>query len=248
MSLAGRKSFRWSNALNVCHPECSLTTREAYRQMKSEDPLRVGTPDSDARSSVPATRVLVVALVLFSAVASFGQSARSFPGKKSELISPDGRWMLQNVDRDQEPYHSILLKDNTSGKRRKVCDYGRSVRVIWAPDSRRFALNDYAGSNFTKTTIVSVDETVPTIDVQAAILHSNVSQSESVTLVGSGHDYFGVTRWLDKHRAVVHHWGHSDVPPLRAFCECYLYTLDGSVEKCAHKVQDAQELCDTVTP
>jgi hypothetical protein len=248
MSLAGHKSFRWSCALNICHPERSLATREAYRQTKSKDPLRAGITDSDARSSLPFTRVLVVSLVLSSAVASFAQSERSFPGKKSELISRDGRWMLQNVDRDQEPYHSILLKDNTSGKSRKVCDYSRSVRVLWAPDSRHFALNDYAGSNFTETTIVSVDETAPTIDVQAAILHSNGGLRESVTLVRSGHDYFGVTRWLDKHRAVVHHWGHSDVPPLRAFCECYVYTLDGSVEKCAHHVKEAEELCDTVTP
>src|SRR5260370_22466446 len=98
MSLGGHhKSFRWSCALNVCHPERSLATREAYRQTKSKDPLRAGTTDSDARSSLPFTTVLVVSLVLSSAVASFAQSARSFPGTQSDLISPDGRRILQHT-------------------------------------------------------------------------------------------------------------------------------------------------------
>jgi hypothetical protein len=36
-------------------------------------------------------------------IASFGQTARRFPSTKSELISPDGRWALQNVDQEMHP-------------------------------------------------------------------------------------------------------------------------------------------------
>jgi len=188
--------------------------------------------------------------LLAAATASFSQTSRRFPGKKSEITSPDGRWVLQDVDRDQEPNHSIFLKSIATGKTRKVCDYGRGASIVWSPDSRRFAINDYAGSDFTETSILSVDETVPKIDVQDEILRYDRSLRERVTLVGWGHDYFGVVRWLDAQKTVVHHWGHNDEPPLGDFCVCYVYILGVSVQKCAHQPKglDLEELCDRSAP
>ena len=125
--------------------------------------------------------ILMMSFLLLPVV-SFSPTARRFPGNKSELTSPDGHWTLQNVDRDQEPHHSILLKENTTGKARKICDYNRSAAVIWSPDSRHFALNDYAGSDFTETTILSVDETVPNVDVQKEV------NSKSKVTMGGDHE------------------------------------------------------------
>lgn len=225
---------------------------EANRQTKSKDLMLVGRIQGNNRSSDGAPWVILILLLFLSLIptAFFAQTARKFPGTKSELASPDKRWVLQDIDRDQEPNHSIFLKDTTTGKTRKICDYERSASVVWSPDSRHFALNDYAGSNFSETSVLSVDETVPKIDVQDEILDQDERLRERITLVGLGHDYFGVVRWLDAHRVVVHHWGHNDEPPLGDFCACYVYTLGGTVQKCAHepKASDLEGLCSKTTP
>jgi hypothetical protein len=141
-----------SELIKACHPERGLAIREANRQTKSKDPVPHGSTTSDARSSLYITRLLAVVLSLLS-TASFSQTARSFPGPKSELTSPNGRYVIQNVDHNEDYQHFLFLKDKTSGKSRQVYGYGRDASVVWSPDSRHFALNDGAGSDYTETKI-----------------------------------------------------------------------------------------------
>jgi len=219
---------------------------EAHRQTQSKDPGPACTTTGTARNSPIAARVamtLAGLIVLFTLTAP-AQISRNFPGLKSEIGSPDGRFVIQNVDHNDDRQHFLLLKDETTGKSREVYEYGRNATVAWSPDSRYFAINDYAGSNFTETYIFSIDETTPKINVQDELLH------KGKVIPTGGHDYFGVVRWLDGQRVVIHHWGHSDDPPAKAFCECYLYTLHGSVVKCSHqpKSDDPERLCGNITP
>jgi hypothetical protein len=136
------------------------------------------------------------------------------------------------------------LKNNATREARKICEYGRHVSVLWSPDSRYFALNDYVGSNIAETFIISVDETVSRVDLQDRIL------SKYGAVTHGGHEYFGVARWLDVRRVVIHDWGHDDEPPSRDFCVCYVYTLGAYVQKCAHQPRgsDLEEFCARTTP
>jgi hypothetical protein len=192
---------------------------------------------------------LIVTAVVFACQSSAQTSAR-FPGSKSHLVSPDGHYVIHNVDREQEPQHAIFLKDKTTGSSRKVYEYGRGASVVWSPDSRHFAINDHAGSDYTETSIFSVNELDQKIDAQDAIFRFDKRMQNRVTLVGWGHDYFGVVRWLDAERVMVRHWGHNDEPPLGSFCDCYIVTLQGSVAKCAHqpKSDDPEGICRNTTP
>ena len=189
------------------------------------------------------SRMNLLIFVLLSTFSYTQTNYARFPGKRSELPSPDGHYVLVNVDSDREPYHSIILKEKSTSTMRKISDYGRSATVVWAPDSRHFALNDYAGSDFTNTHIIAVDESVPRIDIQMEIL-AHVRR-----LAGGDHEYFGVVRWLDNRHVIVHHWGHGESQQ-RAFCECHIYTLNGSVEKCANQPRssDPEERCQELTP
>jgi hypothetical protein len=228
------------NTPNACHPERSLATSEANRQTQSKDPLHGGAAKRP-RACTWMMSILLTFLLLLP-IMSFGQAVTRFPGLKSELASPDRRWVLQNLDRDQEPHHSILLKSNATGKTRKICDYERHASVIWSPDSRYFALNDYAGSDFSDASIISVDETVSTIKVQDEILRKGGSAK------GGDQENFGVARWLDARRVVVHNWGHGEPAP--GVCICYVYALNDSVQKCVHQPKGAglEELCSKTTP
>ena len=236
-----QRSFLSSAAPNPCHPERSLAMSEANRQTQSKDLAPVGPTEGDARrshSKAWTISILMMAFLLLSVV-SFSQTTRRFPGKESELISPDRHWTVQNVDRDQEPHHSILLKDNITGKTRKLSDYERGVGAVWSPDNHHLALNYYAGSDFTETAILSVDETIPKIDVQEAIL-------PKIDIPDCDHCYFGVSRWLDDRRVVVHAWGYGNRSSL--FCLCYIYTLSGSTTKCIRQPKPDGDVCETLTP
>jgi hypothetical protein len=193
--------------------------------MKSKNP----TFDSGASiGSIYVCLILLVVMLAFFSMPLLAQSAATFPGKRSQLASPDKRYVLENIEHAQEPYSdSIVLRDKTTGKSRKITDYSRSIGVIWSPDSRHFALNNHAGSDYTETTILSVDETSPKIDVQNAI-------EQRSNLQDAGHEYFGVARWLDAHRVLTYHWGHADEAHYE-YCECYILDLNGGVKRCAHQ-------------
>ncbi len=186
-----------------------------------------------------------VNLLIFALVSTLSYSQTTFarfPGRRSALLSPDRRYALRNVNNRQEPYHSsIFLTDKRTGKTLKIYDYGRHATVVWAPDSTRFALNDYAGSDFTNTYIVPIDGTTPRIDVQKEIY------DKARDLAQGHHEYFGVARWLDNRRVIVHHWGHGDEG---MFCQCYVYALYGPVQKCARqpKSSDPEQRCADATP
>ena len=241
-----------STALNDCHPERSLATSAANRQTKSKDLVLAGSITGAKRNSHFAARLTCfwLLLLILSVLPSLGQTYRSFHGRRSELVSPNGRYVLQNAVRDEDPPYLILLKDKTAQTSRKVYEYGRDASAVWSPDSRHFAINDYAGSDYTETNIFSVEDASSKIDVQDAIFHSDKLMRERVALVGWGHDYFGVVRWLDEQRVVVHHWGHNDEPPLGSFCTCYIYTIGKAAKRCAQqpKGDDPETLCSNLTP
>jgi hypothetical protein len=206
---------------------------------------------NDIHHTETATSVPTVVLVLLFVTQTLSaQTSAKFPGPKSELTSPDRHYVIHNVDRVRGTQHMIFLENEATGLSRRIYEYGRGVGVVWSPDSLHVAINDYAGSNFTETHIFPVNESDPKLDVEDAIVRFDKRMQQRVKLVGWGHDYFGVVRWLDAERVVVRHWGHNDEPPLGAFCDCYIVTLQGSVTKCAHqpKSDDLEGYCGRTTP
>jgi len=131
--------------------------------------------------------MLVALFVLAARAQTFG----NFPGRKSDLTSPNGCYVIQNVEREEEPHFVLSLKDKTTAKSRKVYEYGRGGSVLWSPDSRHFAIDDAAGSDYTETKIIPVDESAPEIDVQKEILDKVKSPP------GGHHEYFYVAYWID---------------------------------------------------
>jgi hypothetical protein len=174
-------------------------------------------------------------------LAAQGQTFRNFPGRKSDLTSPNGRYVVQNVERDEEPRFVLSLKDKTTGKSRKVYEYGRGASVLWSPDSRHFAIDDAAGSDYTQTKILPVDENAPEIDVQKEIVDT------AKAVPGGHHKYFYVAYWIDSRRVVIYHWGYGGELP-DGFCECYVYRLNGPVRKCARQPKDSDGVCGQTIP
>ena len=214
---------------------------KANRQTESKDPYRLRTARIDAgRSHSSALSLYILSLIVVLAIPALSQVSRNFPNKKSEITSPDGRYLVQDVDHNQE-YRVLFLKDKTTGKTRQVYEYTRGASVIWSPDSRHFVVDDSAGSDYTETRILSVDETVPKIDVQKEILDKRKD------VPGGHHEYFYVAYWIDSRRVLVYHWGYGGEDP-NGFCECYVYRLNGRVYKCARQPKDSDSACERAIP
>jgi hypothetical protein len=215
---------------------------EAHRQTQSKDPVPAGSITGAKRHSRSAAcRQLILGVVAVVVIPSLAQVSRNFPGPKSELTSPNVRYVIQNVDHNEEYKHFLFLKDKATGTSRQVYEYGRSASVVWSPDSRHSAINDYAGSDYTETSIVSVDEKTPSIDVR-----KEINSKSDVTLSGD-HEYFGVAYWIDNRRVVVHHSGYGNGGP--TYCECFVYVLNGRVRKCTRQPDPSDDdFCERTTP
>lgn len=183
----------------------------------------------------------MLSLIAILAMQAQSQVSRDFPGKKSEITAPDGQYVVQNVDHNEDYRHVLFLKNKATGKVRQVYEYTRGVSVVWSPDSRHFAIDDGAGSDYTETRILSVDESIPEIDVQKEI------DDKAKNLPGGHHEYFYVAYWIDPLRVVVYHWGYGGEDP-NAFCECYVYRLNSLVRKCARQPKDSDRACQQAIP
>jgi len=213
---------------------------EANRQTQSKDPYHLRTACIDVgHSRRSPLNLYIMSLIVVLAVPALSQVSRTFPDKKSEITSPDGRYLLQDVDHNQE-YRVLFLKSMTTGKARQIYKYTRNASVVWSPDSRHFAIDDAAGSDYTETKILSVDETVPEIDVQQEI-------RDKMDVPSGHHEYFYVAYWIDARRVVVYHWGYGGEDP-NGFCECYVYRLNGRVYKCARQPKDSDSVCERAIP
>src|SRR6266702_1322107 len=139
----------------------------------------------------PFNRLIAVA-VLAVCCAGFAHAASvlaHFPGPVNTVGSPNRLLSIHNVDRDQEPNHSLLLRDEKTGLGRKVLDYARHVDVMWAPDSKLFFVNDYAGSSESNCQIFSAD------DLKRLDVLETLKGTDRESLPSSDHLYVACTAW-----------------------------------------------------
>lgn len=216
---------------------------EANRLTESKDRyhLRAACIDAGNFRRGP-SNLYVLSLIAALAIPALSQVSRNFPDKKSEIVSPDGQYLVENVDHHEEYTHVLFLKNKTTGETRQVYEYTRGASVVWSPDSRHFAIDDGAGSDYTETKILSVDESVPEIDVQ-----KEIRDKMNVNVPSGHHEYFYVAYWIDARRVVVYHWGYGGDDP-NGFCECYVYRLNGRVYKCARQPKDSDSACERAIP
>jgi hypothetical protein len=180
---------------------------------------------------VAITSVLGLLLAISSTFA-FGAARKpvEFPGPQAQLKSKDGRYVLENVDSDKEPHHTLLLKNAESGAVRTLCNYQRHVTVLWSPDGKKLVVNDYAGSDFSKVLIFSTEQDSPPEDVGAQLLHSLQGSPDRKGLTDNHHVYFAASSWEGDESVRLKVWGYGQADP-KGFSHWYQYTLGGSFRR-----------------
>ena len=136
----------------------------------------------------------------------------SFP-EVSDSWSPDGRFVLKNVDypRDPQSLHSILLTDMQTGERGVLYSYPRKVDLLWSPASDALAINDWDANDAAQCIVFRLVPRRERIDLDQDLAKSRPSGREK-KLVTARRDYdrncVRIIRWLDAKTLLLDPEGH----------------------------------------
>ena len=145
----------------------------------------------------------------------------SFP-EQSQVVSPDGRYVIVGVDSDAEPHHTAFLEDRINKTRRKLFNYDRHVSFLWYYDSDLIAVTDYVGSDSSRCSIVSVDEKAPPTEV-LDLLFRQLSESSREILkrhLTNHHVYVEASLWSKPMALKLKVSGYGEADPA-GFTEFY---------------------------
>lgn len=155
--------------------------------------------------------LLNYSFLLFSAIASMNLTR--FPGERSEILSPNRRFILYNIDTENTwPNHALFLKDIKEEKEKKLYAYQRYVEVLWSPQSTALFINDHGGSDYSNSIIFIFEgkKKNKTFDLREE-LRQNLGNHKSI--FGNHHVYIESVEWLNEDKVKVKISGYGDVDP-----------------------------------
>ena len=199
---------------------------------------------SDGLLQLSMTKKLLTTVLAISSAVWAADCVPSGSRAKPSVASPDGRYHVLNVFcANQADGRVLVLRSVKSGERRTLYTYERDASVLWSPDSRRIAINDYAGSDYTNNIVVSIDRDASPIDLKKRLLQSKPKQD----VLESDHLYLSARGWKSESEIELIAWGH-DSERKKGFCRCFLMSLQGSIQQCRLPAEgaDREEYCDKI--
>jgi len=151
----------------------------------------------------------------------------SFP-HVSDSWSPDGRFLLKNVDTpdDAGAPHNIYLTDMKSGVRTILYSYARHAEILWSPASNAVAINDYDANDDAQCMVFPLLPSRGRIDLREQFLKSRRPDREKKPAADHrtyDRNYAHVLRWLDPRTVLVAFEGKSSSTNHRFLLE-YAYS------------------------
>lgn len=186
--------------------------------------------------------IFIVQLFLLSLSKSFTLASErfsQFPGL-SEASSPDGRYVLRNVDieKDGEFNHQLILRDTKTNTEKTIYSYGRRVDALWSEDSKGLIINDHGGSDYTNCIIFRLEKEIKKHDVKELLTRKSIKYKKSI--VENHHVYIEGIRWVTNKTIKIRITGYGDVDP-EGFSMWYEYTIGNKLKFIAKKSQDSAE-------
>ena len=166
------------------------------------------------------------------ALISHENQAVTFPNATNKSESPNGRYVLVNIDHPNEvdtdyDWHSIFLVDTKTGGKTLFYKYGRGVAVVWSPNSNAVVVNDYWGSNVSRSVLFALNRSNQRVDIGQMLMKSNRPQREKESIKTADHVYASVVKWLNDKTVIFKIYGYNGVDP-DGFKLVYAYDVAGS--------------------
>jgi hypothetical protein len=186
-------------------------------------------------------RIATAALIILSvALAQVPAASAKPPGSDgnasfpevSDSWSPDGRFVVKNVDHPNDPNspHSIMLTDMQTGRRSMLYSYGWKVDLFWSPASDALAINDWDANDDAQCIVLVLAPRRERIDLREEFLKSRRPDREKKLAADRhayDHNYAHLIRWLNANTLLSAFEGHSS-DRKRGFQLIYEYKLGES--------------------
>lgn len=149
---------------------------------------------------------LLMSAFACAALPAHTEPLTTFPGTSDRIASPDGRFVIIEIDRDRPPYHVLMLENVKTGDERPIRSFDRHVDVMWAPNAQRFFLNDWRASDEADCLVLTL-HTTKTYSVLRALEHSSATLEKQ--LRPFGHLYVSCVSWPSGHSVLVSAKGYN---------------------------------------
>lgn len=176
---------------------------------------------------------ILVSLYGLTATAA-SQKVIQFPGEISQIASPNGRYVLVNIDSESEEQtlslgdnHALYIRDLKTGKEKKIYTYGRHIKTLWSPRGNRLMISDYGGSDYANCIIFFFDTARDPINVQEQ-LREKMKYNKSI--FDNHHVYIVGTKWFSENRVKIKIFGHGNIDP-NGFTLWYEYLIGDGFKK-----------------
>lgn len=174
-------------------------------------------------------RVLVLSLLCISGQARGPETTPIvFPGKESRNPSPNGLYVVVNVDNvKMTPSHELLIRNMKSGSLTPLLAYPRWVSTLWSPSGSALIVNDHAGSDYANAYVYIFGISPKRVSV---VRELKKTLPDDTTLFQNDHVYVEGTQWIDDNTIKVKVYGHGPVNP-NGFVRYFEYTLGGGIRE-----------------
>ena len=172
------------------------------------------------------SRTIAACLLQLPFVALSVAGPPEFPGP-TPAPSPDKRYVIESQQPTSAlPQHVLLLQDTTTNATKELLRFNRHVEVLWAPNSRAIAINDFTGSDSATCWIVRIEgDRLQSEDLGARL---EATPGFNARIHGNHHVYIHAVAWADQTVVRVSVDGYGEMDP-RGFADLYEYTLGGEL-------------------
>jgi len=203
---------------------------------------------------------VAVSVLMNYAQATCATNSATFPGRLTELKSPNGLYTIKNVDKPfgSGKTESHILYFLRTGQEKPLAlnihrlyeseltmgSYNRSVEVLWSPNSKAFALTDWAGSNIASAYLYRVNDLKHPTDFGDRLSRLVRSETDKNSTAKSDHFYTFASKWSSPTTLEIKESGHG---PDEAFTLYYSWDLGTDSIKLTKKVAK-EDLSSDVNP
>ncbi len=152
-------------------------------------------------------RLAIIIMVLLTGHA-FGAGDGLFPPLVEKSVSPDGRYEvscrqadLTNDKSDDTQWYELYLRDGSTGVDEFIQNFIGSVRILWSPDSRHFAVTYWMGGRSSRIKVYPTSGDTIGMNPLDIIRDGFGEFSEMWNKTDCD---FEAVRWKDKDALIIH--------------------------------------------
>jgi len=175
----------------------------------------------------PGLLVIAVVLLAQSGLAQFAM----FP-KAGELVAPDGRFVVRNVDPDSASsdfvgtFHSLWLTELPSGRSRKLCDYMGPTAVAWSGNDF-LVVTQYVGKRTSRAMVFSAARPDDLVTLDQPVLTGLVPVDLRPALRENDHIFIEASR-VEQETLQLTVWGYGHHDPNGFHWRCAYALREGT--------------------